>query len=150
MIPTQSFAAILLGLLAVASGCSGSSVSFTDTVEGTLTLDNVPVADALVQFVPAVPETTKAPESSGVTDAKGFFRLARSDNHKPGAAIGPHRVVILPGRAAQDRNDPNAQDRAPPPTVPADCMSLAKTPIRIEVTKDQKTYDLPIRHNAGR
>ena len=148
MVKTRSLAVVLAGLLA-AAGCSGRSLSFTDAVEGTLTMDNVPVADALVQFVPEVPDGTQAPESSGVTDAKGFFRLARGDNHKPGAVVGPHRVVIFPGRAAQDRDD-NAPERTGPPAVPNVYMNAAKTPLRIEVTRDQKSYDLRINRSPGR
>ena len=150
MARTRSLAALLAGLLAAAAGCSGGSLSYTDDVEGTLTLDKVPVADTLVQFVPDVPDGKKAPESSGITDAKGFFRLTRSDNQKPGAAVGPHRVVIFPRRAAQDRADTGAPDRAGPPAVPNVYMNAAKTPLRVEVTKDRKTYDLNISRTPGR
>src|SRR5262249_21261382 len=137
-------------ILAAAAGCSAGSVPFTDTVEGTLTLDNVPVADALVQFVPDLPEGTRACDASGLTDAKGFFRLTRNDNHKPGAAVAAHRVVIFPGRAAQDRDDPKGQEQAGTPAVPGVYMSATKTPLRVEVTRDQKTYDLRISRFPGR
>lgn len=134
-------AAALAGLLAFVAGCSGKPLVFTDTVEGTLTLDGVPVPDAHVEFVPDVPAGTKAPHSSAVTDAKGFFRLTRDDNQQPGALVGPHYVTIFPGRPAQGRDDPGGQAGAALP-VPPVYMNAAQTPLKVEVTKDQKTYDV--------
>jgi hypothetical protein len=141
-------AAALAGLLAVSAGCSGRSVTYADAVEGTLTLDGVPVPNALVEFVPDVPEGTKVAHSSGVTDAKGVFQLTRNDNQRPGAAVGPHFVVVIPGRAAQDRDDPNGPDRSATSQVPAVYMKAAQTPLTVEVTKEPKTYKLDMSRTA--
>jgi hypothetical protein len=138
-------AAALAGALACAGGC-GKPPAFTDTVEGTLTLDGAPLSAAHVEFVPEVPDGTKAPNSSAVTDANGFFRLTRNDNQKPGAVIGPHRVIIFPGRPAANRDDTGGQAQAA--DVPPVYMNAAKTPLKVEITADQKKYDLRL-NRAG-
>ncbi len=136
-------ASLLTGLLA-AVGC-GSKFACTDAAEGTLTLDGAPVPNALVQFVPQVAEGLKAPTCSGTTDAKGFFKLTRGDNQKPGAVVGKNKVIVFPGRAAADRDNPGTD--APSP-VPAAYMSAAKTPLSVDVTADRKTYDVK-KNRAG-
>ena len=141
-------AAIFVGFLAVTAGCSGSSLTFSEAVEGTLLLDGVPLPGALVEFVPDVPQGTKAPSSTGVTDEKGYFRLTRSDNHSPGAVVGKHHVIILPGRQAADRDDFNAQDRAAGPQVPSAYMTT-KTPLIVDVSKEPKAYELHISRSGG-
>ncbi|HEX5270269.1 MAG TPA: hypothetical protein VFW33_07280 [Gemmataceae bacterium] len=135
---------ILLAL--AAAGCSGRGLVFTETVEGTLTLDGAPVPDALVQFVPDLPDGTTAPSSGGTTDAKGFFRLTRSDNQKAGALVGRHKVVVFPGRAAADRD--NSAGATPSP-VPAVYMNASKTPLTVEVTRDKQTYNVTMSRAGG-
>jgi hypothetical protein len=142
-------AAVLAGFLMVTAGCSGSSLTFSDAVEGTLLLDGAPLPGALIEFVPDVPQGTKAPSSSGVTDEKGYFRLTRSDNHRPGAVVGNHHVVILPGRQAVDRDDPNAQDRAAASQVPNAYMTV-KSPLVVEVSKEPRAYELRISRPGGK
>jgi hypothetical protein len=138
--------ALLAGLLAVAPGCSGPSLTFTDTVEGTLTLDGAAVPDALVEFVPDVPAGTKAPHSSAVSDAKGFFRLTREDNQRPGALVGSHHVTVLAGRPAGGRDDADGQGAVL--AVPKVYTSAARTPLVVEVSKDRKTYELRMTRSA--
>jgi hypothetical protein len=141
MIAIASKRALMLafaGLLALSAGCSRQV--FTDTVEGTLTLEGAPLADVHVEFVPEVPEGTSAPGSSAVTDAKGFFRLTRNDNQKPGALVGKHRVVVFAGRPAQSKDDMNAGSASL--VLPPVYANASKTPLTVEVTQDHKTYEL--------
>jgi hypothetical protein len=153
MIPfTRS--AYAVGLLALFSlgGC-GPRYEWAETVEGTLSVDGKPVAEAHVEFVPEA--DSRAPHSSGVTDEKGFFRLVRNDDNKlPGAVVGPHRVLVFPGRPAGARNreqpDSGKTDsgKTGRTTVPPIYMTADKTPLKVEVKKDQTTYDLQISPSA--
>jgi hypothetical protein len=143
-----------LGLfLVIVAGCGGKSLEYADAVEGTLTLDGTPIPGARLEFVPDVPPGTKAPSSSAVTDAKGFFSLTRSDSSRPGAVVGSHRVVIYPGRTegGKDRDDPGGRAiQAKQVRVPPVYMNLNQTPLRVEVKQEQKTYDLRLNRVPSR
>src|SRR5262245_38990911 len=136
---------LVLGLVVLASGCR-KRLEFADTVEGTLTLDGKPVPQALVEFIPEPQGDSKVPRSSSVTDAQGFFRLTREDNGQAGAVVGTHRVVVHPGRPAGSRKrgkgdgDQIDVGKPQPATIkiPPTYMSAAQTPLKVEVTKDQK------------
>lgn len=83
--------AILLGsvlMLTAVVGCGRSSYPDLAGVEGTVTLDGKPVADASVTFVPA-----DGRSSSGRTDQDGRYTLSYKKN-LPGAVIGEHLVKI--------------------------------------------------------
>ncbi|MDB5312038.1 MAG: hypothetical protein JWO38_6240 [Gemmataceae bacterium] len=134
-----------LGAVLVLAGCSRTpSYTQNESVEGTVTLDGVPVANAVVQFVPDVNQSTQTPPSSGYTDEKGHFSLA-CDNKKPGALIGKHNVVVLPGRGgAADEDEAKAAARGKAAPVPTAYTVVSKTPLKVEVTADQHTYDLSL------
>ncbi len=136
--------ALLAGILVLVAGCS--SEVFTETAEGTVTLDGAPLADVHVEFIPDVPEGTKANGSSAVTDGKGFFRLTRNDNQRPGALVGKHHVVVYPGRAAQDKDD---MTPAKSVQVPAIYSNAAKTPLIVEVTQHRKTYEVRLNKSGA-
>jgi hypothetical protein len=129
---------VLTSILVLSAGCSHQT--FTDAAEGTLTLDGAPLADVHIEFVPEVPEGTSAPGSSAVTDEKGFFRLTRNDNHKPGAVVGKHRVVVFAGRPAQGKDDMNPGSATI--QLPPVYANASKTPLLVEVTQEPKTYEL--------
>jgi hypothetical protein len=148
---------VALGLAFLASGC-GKRYEFADPAEGTLTLDGKPVPRAFLEFIPQPEGEAKMPRSSAVTDDQGFFRLMRSDNQQSGAVVGTHRVVIHPNRPPSSRKrskggddedgekgDGKGNAGALPSAamrVPSVYMSAAQTPLQVEVTKDQKIYDL--------
>jgi len=79
-------------LLAVAMpawiGCGGSDRPDLGTVEGVVTLDGQPLANAAVQFDPGTVRS-----STGVTDANGRYELVYIRDTK-GAAVGEHTVRI--------------------------------------------------------
>jgi hypothetical protein len=131
-----------------AAGCGGSSV-FNDRVEGTVTLDETPLPSVMVQFVPEVGGGATAPSSSGVTDDQGRFKLTH-DGQKPGAVVGKHRVVVVQGRGGRMGDDPDAPVLPPPPgpRVPAVYNLATQTPVEVEVTKTEHTYDVKLTQNA--
>jgi hypothetical protein len=126
-----------LAVLVLANGC-GKSLSQNEQVEGTVKMDGVPLANVAVQFMPDDPKT-QGPSSYGVTDDKGHFTLA-CENKKPGAVIGKHNVVVLAGR-----NDTG--DTTPRPNIPGDYNIASTTPLKIEVTAAEHTYNLDLSRN---
>jgi hypothetical protein len=137
---------LVLGLGCLAgAGCAVRPVPCAETVEGTLTSGNTPLAGVRVQFVPQVGQGVKAPISSATTDEKGFFSLKRDDNGQPGAALGKHKVVLLAGRAGGARSrDDNDQNAAGGVQIPPLYISVTTTPLEVEVKADQKTYPLQV------
>jgi hypothetical protein len=133
------FSLVLVG----APGCSGKRLAFADKVEGTLTLDGRPLANAQVQFVP---DEGSAPVSRAVTNDKGRFALVCDDKARPGAVVGWHRVVVYPGRpeGARGREENAPEEEMAPVRVPSVYLNVASTPLKVEVTPSQTTYDLPL------
>jgi hypothetical protein len=137
----------LVGLACLAAAACGSKARFADTVEGKLTKGTAPLAGVRVQFVPQDTSQGQLPLSSATTDEKGFFRLTREDNGKPGAVLGKHKVVLVPGRPgggprSRDEDDKPAPAIAP---VPDAYHTLATTPLEIEIKADQKDYPLQVK-----
>jgi hypothetical protein len=150
----QWSSALGLGLLLVAAGCSGSGGTLNNQVEGTVKLDGVPLANAVIQFVPDVEGLVQAPQSNGTTDTSGHFTLT-CENKRPGAILGKHNVIVIVGRGDDNRTndmDPppkSATDNSKTPKVPQFYSVVAKTPLQIEVTADKHTgYDLELSTRA--
>jgi hypothetical protein len=133
---------IVVALALAAFACAGKAKqwTFNDVVEGTVTLDGAPVGNVLVQFVPNLDPTLQAPQSSAYTDEKGHYRLT-CDNKRAGAVIGRHDVLVFAGRS----EDPAAKR---PPPIPTAYTSATRTPLHVEVTADQHTYDLKLNRSA--
>ena len=88
------FAVMAIGV----AGCGGTPpLKLADPVpaKGTVTIDEKPLAKALVYFVPEGAKV-RGPGSSAITDESGKFELATviSDKSKPGAIPGNYRVLV--------------------------------------------------------
>jgi len=83
--------ALLLAVAAV--GCSSRRGPAVEFVEGRITLDGEPVADAIVGFSPAGGSGLAA---HGRTDATGAYRLTTAQGGKPlsGAPVGEYVVTV--------------------------------------------------------
>jgi hypothetical protein len=151
--PARARRSLALLLLAAGAGCAGGkSWSYNEQVEGTVTFDGTPLANAVVQFVPDVDSTYQAPVSSGQTDAAGHFTLT-CEGKKPGAVLGKHNVLVYQGRDAGRGNDEGAGEAGPvrrAARVPAAYTTPLQTPLKVEVTPDQHTYDLAVSSRGGR
>jgi hypothetical protein len=96
---------IALCLIAAAvAGCGGGSVP----VEGRVTLDDKPLANATVMLSP-VRGTGPGP-FTGTTDAEGRFAL--KDTDKQGGPVPGEYMLMI----ATVMTDPNADEMTPPPT----------------------------------
>lgn len=97
----------VLALIALtAGGCGGSSLV---PVEGVVTLDGNPVADASVVLGPL--RATDPGPFSGSTDSQGKFSLGTADDPEGGAVPGEYFVNITTVKPI-----PGADESTPPPT----------------------------------
>jgi len=140
-----------LAALAVSflSGC-GRSVKLGD-VEGTVRLDGQPIGQVLVVFIP---EDSQGPQSTGITDGEGRFKL-RCNNARSGAVVGPHRVTLLdaavaPGGRSRD-DEPEEGAARPTSRVPDVYSRVDKTPLHQSVSAGTQsvTIDIPADHKPG-
>jgi hypothetical protein len=125
------------------------------TVEGTLRLNDKPLDNCVVTFLPESGQEAEWGLSTGLTDEQGFYRLHCS-NQEEGAAIGWHRVTVQDlsvstGVRRRDHGTVDAEmteDVPPPPVrrsrVPEGYASPAATPLRKEVEPGHQVIDLDI------
>jgi hypothetical protein len=147
MIRARLFLAFLLPLPVL--GCGGPALS---EAWGTVTLNNQPVPNAEVVFLPDSTQGTEGPRSSAITDAEGRFIL-RTDDGRPGAVVGKHRVTVRTSPPREDRGrDGEGALSAPadrPAYVPISLLygkTDSSNPLGVtEVTADNHTYDLPLK-----
>jgi len=79
-------------LLAVVPIACGKKRPSTVPVSGQVTIDNYPLANAVITFTPV--EGKPSAESSARTDEQGRFSLKLKVNNRDGAVPGSHRVRI--------------------------------------------------------
>ncbi len=139
-------AGVLLGCVCLlGAGCGSRPLPSAETVEGTLTWGNKPLAGVRVQFVPQGEPGVKVPLSSATTDEKGMYRLIREDTGQPGAVLGKHKVVLFPGRPGSGPR--SRDDDAPQPAaieLPKEYLNITTTPLEVEVKADQTNYPLQV------
>jgi hypothetical protein len=144
----QGFALAALSV-SFLSGC-GRSVKLGE-VEGTVRLDGQPIGQVLVVFIPEDPQ---GPQSTGITDAEGRFKL-RCNNARSGAVVGPHRVTLLdaavaPGGRSRD-DEPEEGAARPTSRVPDVYSRVDKTPLRqlVAAGTQSVTIDIPSDRKPG-
>jgi hypothetical protein len=130
-------------------GCGQASGPVSEA-QGTITLNNKPVPNAEVVFMPD--EGTKGPRSSAICDERGHFRL-QTDDGRSGAVVGKHRVTVRTSPPREDvGHDGEARGDAAavrPSYVPISDL-YGKTddtnPLgAVQVTPDKHTYDLDLK-----
>jgi hypothetical protein len=140
----------LLGLLLLLllGGCPKKYI-MNAQVEGTVKIDGAPLPNIVVQLVPDVTSGEQSPGSTGATDEQGHYALT-CDNGKAGAVLGKYRVVVLAGRGGGRGDDREAGGvrRTGGTFVPPVYGVAAKTPLKMDVTADQHTYDLNLSRAA--
>ena len=85
---------LYISLLSTVIGCAQSSLP-VQFVEGTVTLDGVPVADADVGFTPKA--GSGGVPAVGKTDTNGYYRLtsAQGGEFGKGAVVGEYDVRVM-------------------------------------------------------
>jgi hypothetical protein len=142
------FTAALLGAVLTTIGCGGGNPV---SVEGVVTLDDVPVSNAMVIFHPA----NSGPQANGLTDQEGVFHLT-TYNTGDGALPGSYKVTVqrleAKGDAATTGVNPNDPDsmhkamgeflgkdprkevkKAQPSSLPATYGHADSTPLKYQV-----------------
>jgi hypothetical protein len=122
-----------------AGGCSRQNLTFGE-VEGTVKRNGKALANVIVQFLPDPEKNTLGPQSAGVTDEHGHYRL-QSDLQQGGAVVGWHRVLLQDAQAQR-----LAQGQAPrsAPRLPASYSNSNETPFKFEVKSGTQTIDLEV------
>lgn len=96
--PTSLITGLCVATLVFAAGCGSDEPYELAPVSGVVTLNNQPLSDATVTFVPTGQPgqggmAEVGPPSSAQTDTDGRFQLKTRDG-KSGAVVGRHKVQI--------------------------------------------------------
>jgi hypothetical protein len=138
--------------LGLACGCGNTPPPVTE-VEGVVLLDEQPLPQAYVEFVPDLKNFGAKINSTATTDAEGKFRLICNLKAQPGAVIAKHWIVVTDpapeiarksGDHDADRAAQNPPAQLPNRPIPPEYGSVGTTPLKIDVTKDNKTYVLKL------
>jgi hypothetical protein len=118
-------------------------------VEGTVRLDGKPLSQVMVVFVP---EDPKQPQSTGITDAEGRFKL-RGNNARVGAVVGEHRVTLVdanvaPGGGSRDEDDAPEGAATSTSRVPQNYSRVDKTPLRQTIKAGAQSVEIDIPGNG--
>src|SRR5205807_1087600 len=92
-----------LSALVLAAGC-GKAPPAIVPVEGTITVNEQPLPNALVTFTPQLSNWGAEMTSYGETDEKGHFSVTCRYNNAPGAVVGKHLVGLGEKAPLEARN----------------------------------------------
>jgi hypothetical protein len=144
-------AGMLMVAAALAAGCSGREFA---EVEGTVTLDQKPLAEVQVVFVPDVVKGNKGNNASAFTDAQGHYRLRAERDGKDGTVLGPHRVYFVDLTAVPNLTGVPAPPGQParrsgpgiPTRFPRVYTDLLETPFKdVEIKPGKQTLDFDLK-----
>jgi hypothetical protein len=136
-------------------GCARTPPPVTE-VEGVVLLDGKPLPQALVEFVPQLAHFGAEMNSSGLTDDRGRFTLTCAYKSQAGAVVGKHHVLVSEAPTPAEFRRPDEQTQArlaqhlaklKNRPIPPAYGTLGRTPLRIEVKADQKSYELRLKRN---
>lgn len=110
-------------MVVMLAGCGGRSDLSLAPVSGKVTMDDKPLAGALVRFEPTGGSPKQGwSDASGITDAEGKYNLLTGDL-SIGAVVGPNRVSITMAPQAE------GVDASTEGQVPAKKKTRPDTPI---------------------
>ena len=140
----------LLGCLLVLGlgfflGCGTSGPPLTP-VTGTVTVDDKPLSEALVRFIPQ--GDTPGHGGQGITKANGKYEITahRMDDRK-GLLPGFYKVVLTRLRQPDGRPlPPNAKpiESAFVETVPEPYLTSRDTPLTVTIGAESVVFDIPM------
>jgi hypothetical protein len=136
---TRVLPAVGLALFFVTAGCGKPSTGLAE-VSGTVKFDGKPVSGVVVTFYPIVaPGEPRQAFSRATTDAVGKYTLMSEDG-KPGAVVGKHKVVVSwPVRSGHE------VAKSPPPfAIPLRYTVVAETPIEKQVNAGPNSIDIDV------
>ena len=145
------------GILLVAGGCTKKPPAITP-VDGTLLLDDKPLPFAHIQFYPELADYGSEMNSSAETDANGNFTLTCHAGGQPGAVVGSHRVVVIEAAPSRELRgmDAKSQTRLAEHMskltnrpIPPEFGNYSKTPLRITVSAEQRSYTVQMKRESA-
>jgi hypothetical protein len=140
------------GLLLVALSCAKVPPPLTE-VEGTVLLNDQPLPNAQVQFMPDLADFGAELNSTAITDEQGHFRLS-TQTGQSGAVVAKHRVVVkdapppadVRGQSAESQQRLAAyQAKLKNRPIPVIYGSFGQTPLIVDVKQDQQNYVLNLK-----
>jgi hypothetical protein len=119
-------------------------------VKGVVKLNGKPMPKVMVEFVP---DAKTGARSTGTTDENGQYALVCDDGQRPGAIVGPHRVLLhdlaIFGDKVLGRKWEQVGTPGGPPAIksriPSQYESATHTPLRKEVKDGAQTIDLEVK-----
>ena len=128
-------------LVVLMIGCGSGGGVKVEFVEGIVTLDNEPVSNAWVAFVP-IENTLPIETASGISNERGVYRLTSENGRRlAGAVAGEYKVLI-----SQTTEQP---DPFPPVHhLPAIYRNHRNTPLRAIVNHGQNKIDFELTSKA--
>jgi hypothetical protein len=146
---TSAWRMLLLPALFGALGMVGCSGPRMAEVKGTVKLNGKPLPKIMVEFIP---DTATGQRSTGTTDENGEYALI-CDDQRPGAIVGPHRVLLhdlaVYGDKGLGRKLELVGTKGGPTLNPSrisdQYSNPAKTPIKKEVKPESQTIDLDVK-----
>jgi hypothetical protein len=115
-------------------------------VKGTVTLKGRPLDNIMIEFIPDAPIGLR---STATTNEQGQHTLV-CDDKRPGAIVGPHRVVLhdlgVYGGKFWGRKLENAgpKDGLKAPRISDRYATAGQTPLQKEVKPEAQTIDLEV------
>jgi hypothetical protein len=146
---------VVITVVLALAGCAKGPPPVTE-VSGTVLLEGQALPQAKVEFVPELSNFGAEMNSTAITDDQGHFTLTCNYKQQPGAVVGKHHVLVserpTPGEFRSQDEQTQARyaqylAKLKNRPIPEAYGKLAKTPLVIEVTADQKTYELRLKKN---
>jgi hypothetical protein len=138
----------------VLPGCAKAPPTVTEA-EGRVLLDGKPLSGASVQFIPQLDGFGAEWNSIGSTDADGKFQLQCAFKNQSGAVVGTHWVLVtempVPGDYRSQENQGGYEKHLASLVnrpIPRQYGEIRTTPLKVEVKKGQKTYELTLTRAA--
>jgi hypothetical protein len=153
----QKLLTFILFLLPLLLGCSGGAGFRVEAVEGTVTLDGVPIEGATLTFVPTDSGTGKSAYAR--TNTNGFFQLTAIQGGQSGAGtmIGNYLVAVskeIPSREPTDK-ELNDQERGISlqipmiPIIPIKYNNAQTSGLTAEVVKGKNIFNFALKSNEN-
>lgn len=139
-------------LFLTAAGCKKGPPEIVPA-EGVVLLDGKPLPKAYVEFIPELEGYGAEMNSHALTDDEGKFQLQNVWKQQPGAAVGKHRVLVSEDAVPPDMRSPDARTQArlmqyyaslKNRPIPDKYGNFSTTPLRIEVKKEQQSYEVTL------
>ena len=142
------FGAYLTILLTMA-GCGGESPSPIVPAQGTVILNNAPLPNAQVRFIPQIDFGAQY-IATAVTDEQGKFALQCND--QPGACEGENIVIVTEADIPAKLQGENAQRELAAylralknRPIPRNYTTPVNSPLRVTVSEGQAEYNLELK-----